>query len=185
MNHKSANESDKTAHATEEVKSETMKKETLSESEFKERLQKAEQATRKRVYAAVGAGLIPLPVIDFIALTGIQMELVQSLCKIYDVPFMKNIGKTLVTTLVGGGLPVHASPFLASLVKNIPLIGTTTGAVTLSVVGGSCTYAIGKVFTQHFESGGTLLNFDPEEMRDYFQSYYKEGEKIATEVTSK
>lgn len=158
---------------------------TLSESEFKDRMQHAEQTTRKRVYAAMGAGLIPLPIVDFMALTGIQMELINSLCKIYDVPFRKDIGKTLVTTLVGGALPVYSSPLLASMVKNIPLIGTTTGAITLSVVGGASTYAVGKVFTQHFESGGNLLNFNPEKMRSYFQSYYKDGEKIATEVSSK
>jgi len=156
-----------------------------SESEFKERLQKAEQVTRKRVYAAVGAGLIPLPIVDFLALTSIQLELVNSLCKVYDVPFSKDVGKTLVTTLVGGALPVHTSSVLASLVKSIPLIGTTTGAISLSIVGGACTYAVGKVFIHHFESGGNLLNFNPEKMHSYFQSYYKEGERLSSEVSPK
>ncbi|MBF0303701.1 MAG: DUF697 domain-containing protein [Desulfamplus sp.] len=175
------------AATSEKVKSEAAQEQPVevSDSAFKERLQKAEQTVRKRVYAAVGAGLIPLPIVDFIALTGIQMELVNSLCKIYNVPFKKDIGKTLVTALVGGGLPVHTSSALASLVKNIPLIGTTTGAITLSIVGGACTYAVGKVFIQHFEAGGNLLNFNPEKMRTYFQSYYKDGERIATEVPSK
>ncbi len=171
--------------ASQDIKSESVQPQQLSESEFKDRLQNAEQTTRKRVYAAMGAGLIPFPIVDFMALTGIQMELVKSLCTIYDVPFKKDIGKTLVTTLIGGGLPVHTSPLLASMVKNIPLIGTTTGAITLSVVGGACTYAVGKVFIQHFEAGGNLLNFNPEKMRTYFQSYYKDGECIATEVSSK
>ncbi len=186
MNHK-ANEATKNQETNvKEVKSEAIEEQVgLSEDEFKDRLQKAEDVTRKRVYAAMGAGLIPLPVVDFIALTGIQMELVNSLCKIYKVPFSKDIGKTVITTLVGGGLPVHTSSALASLVKNIPLIGTTTGAITLSIVGGACTYAVGKVFIQHFEAGGNLLNFNPEKMRSYFQNYYKDGEKIATEVSSK
>lgn len=175
------------AAASEEIKSENSQEQPvdIAEAEFKERVQKAEQTIRKRVYAAMGAGLIPLPIVDFIALTGIQMELVNSLCKIYKVPFGKDIGKAVVTALIGGGLPVHTSSALASLVKNIPLIGTTTGAITLSVVGGACTYAVGKVFVQHFEAGGNLLNFNPEKMRSYFQNYYKDGEKIATEVSSK
>ncbi|MBF0240946.1 MAG: DUF697 domain-containing protein [Desulfamplus sp.] len=166
-------------------KAEDIEVKPISDSELQARLGSAEDATRKRVYAAMGAGLIPLPIFDFMALTGIQLELVNSLCKIYGVPFRKDIGKTLITTLVGGALPVHTSPILASLVKNIPLIGTTTGAITLSVVGGACTYAIGKVFIQHFETGGNLLNFNPEKMRSYFQNYYKEGEKVATEAPSK
>lgn len=152
---------------------------------FQNRLKKAEQMTRKRVYAAVGAGLIPFPVVDFVALTGIQMELIRSLCKLYDLPFNQEMGKTLVTSLIGGALPLHTRPALASLVKNIPLIGTTTGAITLSLVGGACTYAIGKIFIQHFEAGGNLLNFNPEKMRSYFQSYYQDGETVASEASTK
>jgi hypothetical protein len=39
---------------------------------------------------------------------------------------------------------------------------------------------VGKVFVQHFESGGTFLNFKPEEVRAYYQQMFKEGEKAAS-----
>ena len=36
-------------------------------------------------------------------------------------------------------------------------IGQSTGAITMPVIAGASTYAIYKVFVQHFESGGTFL----------------------------
>ena len=53
------------------------------------------------------------------------------------------------------------------------------GAET-AYVGGATTYAVGKVFIEHFESGGTFLDFDPEKMRDHFQELYEEGKQLAT-----
>jgi hypothetical protein len=50
----------------------------------------------------------------------------------------------------------------------------------MSIIGGASTYALGKVFIQHFESGGTFLDFDPEKVKEHFATLYKEGENIAT-----
>ena len=44
------------------------------------------------------------------------------------------------------------------------------------------TYAIGGVFMQHFESGGTLLDFEPKKMREYFSSKLEEGKEIAASM---
>ncbi len=169
-----------------ETKSEDIQSQLiLSETELQERLKKARDITRKRVFAAAGAGLIPFPTVDLVALSGIQTELVNSLCNLYDIPFRQEFGRTVIIALIGGILPIHASMLLASFVKFIPLIGTITGTVTLSVVGGACTYAVGRIFIQHFEAGGNLLNFKPEKMCSYFQIYYKDGEKMAAEASKK
>jgi hypothetical protein len=45
-------------------------------------------------------------------------------------------------------------------------------------ISGGMTYAIGKVFVQHFESGGTLLDFQPEKMRKYYLDYFRKREQI-------
>jgi len=67
---------------------------------------------------------------------------------------------------------------LASALKAIPLIGQTAGSLSLSVLGGGTTYAIGKVFVQHFESGGTFLDFDPKSVRTYFRQHFMDGAKL-------
>lgn len=145
----------------------------------------ADDIIRKRVYAAIGTGFVPIPIFDILALTGIQVEMVAKLSKLYQIPFKKDIVKTAVSSLVGGVLPVAATPIVASLVKMIPIIGYTTSAVTLSATGAASTYAVGKVFVQHFESGGTLLNFNADKVKEYYNEKFQEGQKVAADVKAK
>lgn len=142
------------------------------------RLEKATDLTRKHAYAAAGIGLMPLPAIDFVALTGLQLNLLRKLSDLYEVPFAEELGKKLVSALIAGYAPVAFAMPVASLLKSVPLIGQTTGALAMSVVGGATTYATGKVFTQHFESGGTFLNFDPMAVREYYREQFAEGRQI-------
>ena len=50
------------------------------------------------------------------------------------------------------------------------------------IVMGASTYAVGKVFVQHFEMGGTLLDFDPTKTKEFFAREYKEGQKVAADL---
>ena len=61
-------------------------------------------------------------------------------------------------------------------------MGQTVGILSMSILCGSSTYALGKVFTQHFESGGTLLDFDPDKMREYYQGQLEQGKVIAKQT---
>lgn len=47
----------------------------------------------------------------------------------------------------------------------------------MSAISGAITYAIGQVFIQHFESGGTFLDFDPKKVKEYFMEQFEEGNK--------
>jgi membrane protein YqaA with SNARE-associated domain len=51
-----------------------------------------------------------------------------------------------------------------------------------SLLGGATTYAIGSVFAQHFESGGTLLDFDAKKMRSYFSNKLAEGKDVVANL---
>lgn len=134
------------------------------------------------VWGAMGIGMIPLPLVDFVALTGVQLNMLRKLAKAYDIRFSKDKGKTIIATLIGGGIPTTVSMPVSSLLKTIPLIGQTAGAITMSALAGATTYALGKVFIQHFESGGTFLNFDPDAVRDYYNEMFKEGQKVASQT---
>ncbi|KPA12084.1 GTPase domain-containing protein [Candidatus Magnetomorum sp. HK-1] len=130
---------------------------------------------RNHVLGAMGVGLIPLPAVDFIALTGVQLNLLRKLAFKYNTPFLKDKGKSLIGALVGSGLTLPAGYALASFIKVVPVIGLTTGAVAMPATAGATTYAIGKVFMQHFATGGTLLNFDPEKVKAYYEEKFNEG----------
>jgi uncharacterized protein (DUF697 family) len=138
---------------------------------------------RYHVWGTMGVGLIPIPIIDLVGITGVQLNLVRVLAQKYHVRFFKDSARNIISSLVGGVLPVAAAtPLATSIAKFIPVIGTTVGVVTMPLIAGAATYALGKVFIQHFASGGTFLTFDPEKVKAYYTEMMKEGEKIVAEV---
>ena len=131
----------------------------------------AESIVRKHVMLSMGGGLIPLPGVDVVAVTSIQLLMLRSLSKEYGVKFTENLGKHAIAGLVGGvGSASVASGGLGTLIKAVPLVGPILGGVTYSAVAGGTTYAIGQTFIAHFESGGTLLNFNAGKMKAYFKA---------------
>ncbi len=54
---------------------------------------------RKRVYASVGAGFVPIPIVDILALTGIQIEMVSRLSNLYEIPFRKDLVKKAIAEM--------------------------------------------------------------------------------------
>jgi uncharacterized protein (DUF697 family) len=143
-----------------------------------ERLAWTGDVIKSHSFGAMGVGLIPLPAVDFVALTAIQANLLRKLSAFYNVPFTEEIGKKVIGALVGGYAPVAFAMPVASLVKMIPVIGQTAGVLAMSAMAGASTYAIGKVFVQHFESGGTFLNFNPAAVSEYYREQFKEGREI-------
>ena len=129
--------------------------------------QKANKIIRIRTLLATGAGFIPLPLLDAAGILTIQLWMLRDLAKLYDIPFKKHLAKSLVGTLVGN---VGST----GLIKFIPGLGHLLGGGAVAVSGGAATYALGKVFAQHFDQGGTLLSFDPIKSREYFRAFYEE-----------
>ncbi len=145
--------------------------------------EEVDKILRHHVWGAIGVGLVPVPLIDLVALTGVQLNMLRKLAKVYQIPFSKDIAKNISSSLAGSALPVAVAPGVAaSVAKIIPIFGQTLGVVTMPIFAGAATYALGKVFTQHFASGGTFLTFDPEKVKDYYAEMFKEGEKVATEM---
>lgn len=151
----------------------------VSDRDFAERLAVANAKVRNHALIAAGLGLLPMPVVDMLALTGAQLNLLRELGNLYDTEFKEDIVKKLTASLINGYAPLQFAAPLASALKAIPLIGQTAGSLSMSVLGGGITYAIGKVFVQHFESGGTFLDFNPASVRAYFRQHFMDGVKIA------
>ncbi len=143
-----------------------------------ERLIEAEHLVRMSMYYAAGLGLVPLPVFDLVGITSIQLDLLRRLSDLYGVKFSQDMGKNVLASLIGGGVSYSIAPLLASAVKVIPLVGSVLGAVSMSATGGATTYALGKVFIEHFESGGTILTFDPKAVKAFYEEQLKEGNAI-------
>jgi len=145
-------------------------------------LPQAENIVKNYMLWSMGVGLVPIPVVDFAGVTGLQLNMVYKLCKLYDVPFSRNWGKTVISTLLGGVLPTSFARTIASLVKLAPLVGQAAGARTMPAVSGASTFALGKVFIQHFESGGAFLDFEPEKVKGPYLKRVKRSLKEPTEI---
>jgi uncharacterized protein (DUF697 family) len=113
------------------------------------------------------AGLIPLPVVDLLAVGGLQVQMLRRLSQIYDVEFSANRGKALVAALAGTMIPATSGMGAASALKTVPIVNLLAAGFVMPVLSAGATFAIGKAFIQHFESGGTLLDFNPPDYREF------------------
>jgi len=146
----------------------------------------ADKMIRQHVYMSLGVGLVPLPFVDFIGVTGIQLNLMRKLSELYDISFSKDMVKNIIGALIGGAFPASAgSRILSSVSKTVPGIGQILGAVCAATVSGASTYAVGKVFARHFAEGGTFLTFDPEKAKEFYEEMFKEGQEVAAEMKEK
>lgn len=113
------------------------------------------------------AGLIPLPVIDLVAVGGLQLQMLRRISQLYGVPFSDNRGKALIASLAGALIPASSTLGAASALKAVPLFGTLASGFVMPVLSAGATYGIGKAFIEHFASGGTLLDFNPPDYREF------------------
>lgn len=139
----------------------------------------AKGVIRRSTYWALGIGLVPLPLVDLVALTAVQVKMLKEISDIYEVKFFEDKAKTIVGVLIAGlgGLSLTAM-VARSLFRVVPVVGGLVAAVSLPVVAGAITTAVGNVFIMHFEAGGTLLDFDAKKMREYFRKEFDKAKDV-------
>ena len=138
----------------------------------------ADMIVIQNMWLSAAAGFVPVPAVDAAGVTTIQVIMLSKLAEKFEVEFSKESIKSAIAALVGGITPVMLSTFATSSIKAIPVIGQTIGSFTMPIIAAASTYAIGKVFLLHFASGGTLINFDPEQFKTYYQEMFDEGKKL-------
>ena len=116
------------------------------------------------------AGLIPVPLVDVATVGGLQIQMVRRISQIYDVEFSESRGSALIASLAGSRIPATSGIGAASMLKAVPIIGTIAGGFVMPVLSAGATYAIGKAFIQHFATGGTLLDFNPPDYREFIRA---------------
>lgn len=131
----------------------------------------ATDAIKKYSLYSAGAGLIPMPLVDFAAISAIQVTMLKEVAAIYGVAFDTERGRSIVAALIGGLAGTNLGYGMGrALLKAVPFVGPVLGGFSVSAMGGAVTWAVGRVFMQHFASGGTLLDFEPDKMRQHFTS---------------
>jgi uncharacterized protein (DUF697 family) len=151
----------------------------MSNNNDKDKSKKAEKTIRNHVLWSMGAGFIPFPIADFLAVAAVQLDMIKSMSFVYDIDFKETEGKALITALTGSGLSRLGA---SALVKMIPVVGTALGGISMSALSGASTYALGQVFKTHFESGGTFLDFDTDRFRKFYDEQFEKGKKVAEDL---
>lgn len=138
----------------------------------------ADAIIRTHVLWAMGGGLIPLPLVDFAAVTAIQLEMLQQLARLYQVNYSESTGKAFVSALTGTTI----ARLGASFVKAIPGIGTIIGGASMSLTSGASTYALGQVAINHFSNSGTLNNFVEDQLKTAYDSAFQQGKSYVSDL---
>jgi len=141
----------------------------------------ANKIVQNHIVWSMGAGLIPVSIADLFAVSAIQLDMVRQLSKLYDIDFKETEGKAYISALTGSAL----ARLGASAIKILPGVGSVIGGLSMSVLSGASTYALGEVFKKHFETGGTFLDFDVDRLKKFYNEKFEKGKKVAEDIKEK
>ncbi len=141
----------------------------------------SEKVIHHHMLWALGAGLVPVPIADFVAVTAVQLDLIQQLCTLNGVTYEEGTGKIWVSALTGGAI----ARIGASALKAIPGFGTLLGGLSMSIASAASTYAVGQVVQMHLAMGGTMSNLDVEKARARYAAEYEKGKTAAQAANEK
>lgn len=127
----------------------------------------------ENVFWSASVGLVPVPLVDVVGITAIQLKMINELSIEYGVKFSRNQAKALITALGSGAGMMTISSF-----KLIPGIGSAGSGIGMSIVGGALTYAVGTLFIEHFETGGTLEDLDLQQAKQRMETLTEEGKEV-------
>ena len=145
---------------------------------FEDKKAKAQSIIRSHVLWAMGGGLIPIPLVDFAAVTAIQLEMLQQLAELYGVDYSKSNGKAFVSALTG----TTVARLGASFLKAIPGVGTVLGGASMSITSGASTYAVGQVAIDHFANSGNLSNFVEDQLKKAYEDAFQKGKSYVSDL---
>ncbi len=141
--------------------------------------------TRYVLYST-GAGIIPVPIVDAVLVSAVQLKMIAEISKFYKIEFQDNLGKSVIAALLGGVVGDGVGNGLVkSALSFIPVVGPVLGGVGMAVTSGAVTYALGRVFIHHYEAGGTLLTFNPDQFREQFRDQVKRQLKRGKHIVKK
>lgn len=140
--------------------------------------EEANSIIKNHMMWSMGAGFIPVPIADVFAVGAIQLDMIRQLCNLYEVNYKDTEGKAVISSMTGSIIARVG----ARAIKFIPGVGTVIGGVTLAILSGASTYALGEVFKKHFETGGTFLDFDPKRLKKVYDEMFEKGKDYAKKI---
>lgn len=137
---------------------------------------KINRIIRKYSLIASASGFIPMPIVDLAALSAVQLRMIHEIGREYGFTFSEHAGKSLGISALNSLAAPSMAAVGASALKIIPGVGNLLGKYAFHGYAAASTYAMGKIFNNHFASGGNLLTFDVEKVKDSFKELVNQYE---------
>lgn len=139
----------------------------------------ADDCIKNYVLLSMATGLLPSAVVNVVAVTALEVKMIGSLARVYGFPVPNKLLRyELLISLIGSLGSVYVAIKSRQAFKGVPVIGHAIYVGMMSIAGGAAMYAVGKMFQEHFETGGTFLGKDSSVLRAYFKKKYEEGRKV-------
>lgn len=145
------------------------------------REEQADKIIQNHVLYSMGLGIIPIPLIDIVGVTATQLDMISQIGRIYGKKFSDIAGKSFIASTTGASL----ARIGASFIKAIPGIGSLIGGVSMSIMSGASTYAIGQVCKRFFEDGLDLEDIDEDLAKTIYEEELEKGKQVASDLKSK
>jgi uncharacterized protein (DUF697 family) len=119
--------------------------------------------------------------------------MLDQMARVYGVPFRENLTKEIIGTIVGSSVPFSLAAgtiaTFTAFIRFVPVVGQLFGIAVFPAFAAASTFALGRVFMKHFESGGTFLDFDlmkgKAEYNAELEKAKEEAKAVAAEATSR
>ena len=130
-------------------------------------------------YALAAATLGALPVVDLVAVPAVQAKLLHSLAALYGQGWTRReVSEFLGLLGLGVGLGYVARLAGRGLVKLVPALGQTLGAVWGATASGATTYALGKAAGYYFGSRRLGEPIDAATLREVYAQAMASGTRL-------
>ncbi len=132
-----------------------------------------------KLYSKIAAvvGLLPGNILNFAAILAVNVTMVWRIAATFGHRDGKDRIKGSIMALIGAVIPTGVGHGIAAAVIAIPAViaGSVLYFLVTPVLAYALTKAVGNTFVMHFESGGTLLNFNPKAFQEYFLKEFQEA----------
>jgi len=143
--------------------------------------EQVDKIIQNHVLYSMGLGIIPIPLVDIAGVTATQLDMLSQLGGVYGKNFSDISGKSFIASTAGATF----ARLGASFIKAIPGIGSIIGGVSMSIMSGASTYAIGQVAHRFFRDGLELEDIDADLAKSIYQEEFEKGKKVASDLKDK
>jgi uncharacterized protein (DUF697 family) len=121
------------------------------------------------VVVSAGAVLIPIPIVDTVALAAVHVELIRQITQYYGKEFSEHAARNLLIAIGTSLVPASLGSVVSRrVIRALPLMTHGLAFAAMSAFSAFVSYALGTLFVEHYESGGTLHTFDVNRLHRVF-----------------